>query len=56
VILWDGGNNDLPFYARVLKVGKPMVRVAYALAEQQPGVLARLVQAAVATPAAALRG
>jgi len=38
---------------RVLKVSKPMVRVAYQLAEQQPGVLARLVQAAVATPVAA---
>ena len=38
---------------RVLKVSKPMVRVAYQLAEQQPGVLARLIQAAVATPVTA---
>jgi predicted GTPase len=32
---------------RVLKVGKPMLRVAYSLAEQKPGVLAALVAAAV---------
>jgi len=38
---------------RVLKVRKPMVRVAYDLAEQKPGVLARLVQAAVGTALAA---
>ena len=32
---------------RVLKVAKPMVRVAYQLAEQSPGVLARLVRTAL---------
>jgi predicted GTPase len=32
---------------RVLKVSKPMVRVGYELAEQQPGVLARQVEAAL---------
>jgi len=36
---------------RVLKVSKPMVRVAYNLAEQQPGILARQVQAAVGAAA-----
>jgi len=39
---------------RVLKVSKPMVRAAYRLAEQKPGVLAEKVQAAVQA-ASALR-
>ena len=40
---------------RVLKVRKPMVRAAYQLAEQQPGLLARQVQAAVGAAAAAVK-
>jgi len=38
---------------RVLKVSKPMVRVAYDLAERQPGLLAERVRAAVQSKVAA---
>jgi len=38
---------------RVLKVSRPMVRVAYELAEQKPGVLAGQVEAAIGAAAAA---
>ena len=40
---------------RVLKVTRPMVRVAYRLAEQKPGVLAEKVKAAIQSAGTAVR-